>query len=56
MSESRAPQIVLAARPHGKPKLTDFGLVETTIPILNSGQVLLETLYLARPLHARSDG
>jgi NADPH-dependent curcumin reductase len=42
-----ARQIVLAARPHGQPKLTDFRLEETTIPAPNSGQVLLGVQYLS---------
>jgi NADPH-dependent curcumin reductase len=42
-----ARQIVLAARPHGKPKLTDFHLEETTIPTPKSGQVLLGVQYLS---------
>jgi NADPH-dependent curcumin reductase CurA len=32
MTEARARQIVLAARPQGKPQLTDFRLEETAIP------------------------
>jgi NADPH-dependent curcumin reductase len=42
-----AHQIVLAARPHGKPKLSDFRLEETAIPTPNSGQVLLGVQYLS---------
>ncbi len=42
-----ARQIVLAARPRGKPKLTDFRLEETRIPTPNSGQVLLGVQYLS---------
>jgi hypothetical protein len=33
MNESTARQIVLAAGPHGKPKLTDFRLEEIAIPM-----------------------
>ena len=32
MTTSRGQQIVLAARPKGKPELTDFRLEETAIP------------------------
>jgi NADPH-dependent curcumin reductase len=42
-----ARQIVLATRPHGKPKLTDFRLEETAIPTPNSEQVLLGVQYLS---------
>src|ERR1700730_7615424 len=38
-------QIVLAARPKGKPKLTDFRLEEVTIPTPRSGEVLLGVQY-----------
>jgi NADPH-dependent curcumin reductase len=47
MKESVARQIVLAARPHGKPKLTDFRLEETEIPTPGPGQLLLEVQYLS---------
>src|SRR6267378_3458020 len=47
MTTSRARQIVLAARPKGKPHLTDFRLEETTIPTPASGQVLLAVQYLS---------
>ena len=40
-------QIVLAARPHGEPKETDFRLVETPVPVPGVGQMLLRTLYLS---------
>ena len=57
MTEGKARQIVLAARPQGKPKLTDFRLEETAVPTPSAGQVLLLVqLSLARPLHARPDG
>jgi NADPH-dependent curcumin reductase len=42
-----AHQIVLAARPKGRPQLTDFRLEETAIPQPASGQLLLETQYLS---------
>jgi NADPH-dependent curcumin reductase CurA len=42
-----ARQIVLAARPKGKPQLTDFRLEETAIPAPAAEQVLLEVQYLS---------
>jgi len=42
-----ARQIVLAARPNGRPQLTDFRLEETEIPTPGPGQVLLEVQYLS---------
>ena len=47
MKTSTARQIVLAARPEGKPKLTDFRLEETEVPAVQSGQILLEVQYLS---------
>jgi NADPH-dependent curcumin reductase len=47
MTNTTARQIVLAARPKGKPQLTDFRLEETTIPTPSSGQVLLGVQYLS---------
>src|SRR6266852_3333367 len=47
MTGAAARQIVLAARPHGKPQLTDFRLEETAIPTPSAGQVLLAVLYLS---------
>jgi NADPH-dependent curcumin reductase len=44
MTTLRARQIVLAARPKGKP---DFRLEETTIPSPESGQLLLGVQYLS---------
>jgi len=40
-------QIVLAARPQGKPRLTDFRLEETAIPTAGPGQVLLRVQFLS---------
>jgi NADPH-dependent curcumin reductase CurA len=40
-------QIVLAARPKGRPQLSDFRLEEVRIPTPDSGQVLLAVLYLS---------
>jgi NADPH:quinone reductase len=40
-------QFTLAARPVGMPKESDFRLVETPIPPLANGQILLRTLFLS---------
>jgi NADPH-dependent curcumin reductase len=47
MIATKARQIVLAARPQGKPQLTDFSLAETAIPTPSAGQVLLRVQYLS---------
>ncbi len=47
MSELTARQIVLAARPKGKPQLTDFRLEKTAIPTPAVGQLLLGVQYLS---------
>jgi NADPH-dependent curcumin reductase len=47
MTNSIARQIVLAARPKGRPQLTDFRLEETAIPTPASGQLLLAVQYLS---------
>jgi NADPH-dependent curcumin reductase CurA len=47
MSATKARQIVLAARPQGKPRLTDFRLEETAIPTAGPGQVLLRVQFLS---------
>ena len=47
MTTSLARQIVLAARPKGRPQLTDFRLEETAIPTPGSGQLLLGVQYLS---------
>src|SRR5262245_49796247 len=47
MALSIARQIVLAARPQGKPQLTDFRLEETAIPTPAAGQLLLGVQYLS---------
>src|SRR5260370_38134648 len=47
MSATKARQIVLATRPHGKPRLTDFRLEETAIPMAGPGQFLLRVQYLS---------
>ncbi len=40
-------QIVLAARPDGPPKETDFRLVETPVPDLGEGELLVRAHYLS---------
>jgi NADPH-dependent curcumin reductase CurA len=47
MAQSINRQIVLAARPVGEPKESDFSLVETAIPSPGPGQLLLRTLWLS---------
>ena len=47
MTETKARQVVLAARPQGKPRLTDFRLEDTAIPTPGVGQVLLRVEYLS---------
>jgi NADPH-dependent curcumin reductase len=47
MTEVKARQIVLAARPQGRPKPSDFRLEETEIPMPSAGQVLLRVQYLS---------
>src|SRR5438132_1973452 len=44
---TRGRQVVLAARPKGKPELTDFRLEETAIPSPAAGQLLLGVEYLS---------
>jgi NADPH-dependent curcumin reductase CurA len=40
-------QIVLAARPEGEPKPTDFALVKSPLPAAGPGEVLVRTLWLS---------
>ena len=40
-------QFVLASRPAGMPKESDFRMVETPVPALRDGEVLLRALYLS---------
>src|SRR5580692_601718 len=47
MTEAKARQIVLAARPQGRPQLTDFRLEEAAIPTPGAGQILLRVEYLS---------
>jgi NADPH-dependent curcumin reductase len=54
MSATRARQIVLAARPEGKPRLTDFRMEESAIPTPGPGQVLLRVQYLSLDPYMRN--
>jgi hypothetical protein len=47
MSEERNRRIVLAARPTGEPKDSDFRLEEAPVPEPGPGQMLLRTIYLS---------
>lgn len=47
MTEPAAQQIVLAARPSGKPRLGDFRLEEIAIPTPGPGEMLLGVHYLS---------
>src|SRR5207247_5667131 len=47
MAEKIARQIVLAARPQGRPKPSDFRLEEAAIPTPSAGQILLRVEYLS---------
>ncbi len=40
-------QIVLAARPAGFPKDSDFKLVESRVPTPGDGQILVRSIYLS---------
>jgi NADPH-dependent curcumin reductase CurA len=47
MTQTPCKKIVLAARPYGLPKLSDFRLEKENLPEPASGQILLEVLYLS---------
>jgi NADPH-dependent curcumin reductase CurA len=47
MTEKIARQVVLAARPHGRPMPSDFRLEETAVPTPSAGQVVLRVQYLS---------
>jgi NADPH-dependent curcumin reductase len=47
MEQIRNRRIVLAERPKGEPKDTDFRMEETEVPAPGEGQVLLRNLYLS---------
>jgi len=40
-------QVVLVRRPNGIPKRTDFNIIETVVPSLKEGEVLLKTKYFS---------
>ena len=40
-------QILLAARPVGWPKLSDFRIAATELPDLQDGEALVEAIYLS---------
>jgi NADPH-dependent curcumin reductase len=44
---AQAKRIVLASRPVGEPKPSDFRIEETAIPVPGEGQVLLRTIWLS---------
>jgi NADPH-dependent curcumin reductase len=50
---TKARQIVLAARPQGEPRLTDFRVEETAIPTPGPGQFLLQVRYLSLDPYVR---
>ena len=52
MTENR--RIVLAARPDGAPKETDFRLEEAPVPSPGDGELLLRTIYLSLDPYMRS--
>jgi NADPH:quinone reductase len=47
-------QFVLAARPAGMPKESDFALIESPLPAIAAGEVLLRTLFLSVDPYMRS--
>src|ERR1022692_2049282 len=47
MPAEKNRQIVLASLPSGEPTPDNFRLVETEVPELGSGQMLLRTIYLS---------
>lgn len=47
MAMTRSTRIVLANRPVGEPKPTDFRLEQATLPEPGDGELVLETLYLS---------
>jgi NADPH-dependent curcumin reductase len=53
MSEVKGHPIILAARPQGRPKLSDFRLEETAIPTPSAGQILLRVQYLSLDPYVR---
>ena len=58
MTENTGVQIVLAARPKGAVRLSDFQLKELPIPTVSAGELLLEVNYLSLDpyMRGRMDG
>ena len=54
MTAQTNQQIILASSPHGKPHAENFRLVESAIPPLENGQVLLQTLWLSLDPYMRA--
>ena len=56
---SQAKRVVLASRPVGEPKASDFRLEDCPLPAPGKGQVLLRTIWLSLDPYMRgrmSDG
>src|SRR3954464_8890972 len=56
---SQGKRVVLASRPVGEPKASDFRIEEAAVPALGEGQVLLRTIWLSLDPYMRgrmSDG
>ena len=56
---SQGKRIVLASRPVGEPKLSDFRLEDCPVPTPGTGEVLLRTIWLSLDPYMRgrmSDG
>ena len=47
MSESKNLQVLLKNRPQGEPQISDFALVENSIPEIKDGELLSRTIYLS---------
>jgi NADPH-dependent curcumin reductase CurA len=57
MSDTNLRQIVLAARPQGEVRLSDFRPEEMAMPTPGPGEMLLKVRYLyPRPVYARLYG
>src|ERR1700761_4603721 len=56
---SQAKRVILASRPHGEPKASDFRIEEFAAPTPGEGQMLLRTIWLSLDPYMRgrmSDG
>ncbi len=47
VNDSKHRRVTLAARPQGAPQDSDFALIEDTVPVPGSGELLLRTVYLS---------